>query len=43
MEKEREQHVYLARLAEQAERYDGTVRFLLLLNSNSQIFFADLS
>ena len=25
MEKEREQQVYLARLAEQAERYDGTV------------------
>jgi hypothetical protein len=25
MEKEREQQVYLARLAEQAERYDGMI------------------
>ena len=27
MEKEREQQVYLARLAEQAERYDGMYAF----------------
>lgn len=37
MEKERQKHVYLARLAEQAERYDGihshftSLIFLLML------------
>lgn len=31
MEKEREHHVYLARLAEQAERYDGSVSVFFFL------------
>lgn len=43
MEKEREQQVYLARLAEQAERYDGTAPSLVAVRldlSRSCIFIS---
>lgn len=39
MEKEREQQVYLARLAEQAERYDG-IQFRYYICSHFLIFFS---
>lgn len=40
MEKQREQQLYLARLAEQAERYDGLLSFLLSLSFFASSFAA---
>jgi|AraCvinosormetaG_1042628.scaffolds.fasta_scaffold07699_1 14-3-3 protein epsilon len=39
MENEREKQVYLAKLSEQTERYDGIFRFLDLYSENDLFMF----